>query len=220
MTTPTRAKSPFEDMPSCRKRGRPTRARPGLLAAGLLGRPRRWRPAATTRWTTPSSWSPGTCQVESWLTRGSDQRAPAARGRRLPRRTVRAGGRGGTRTRRRRAARPATRCKASGRPRFCPASMRACRSPASGRPMRGPVIRPRPWWASFSWFPREDLAFHLNLGRDFLQGQADEDRSGVSGGMGRPARAGHSRASATSKPARISRARACAGRSTKHGAWT
>jgi len=32
----------------------------------------------------------------------------------------------------------------------------------------------------FSWFAREDLAFHLNLGRDFLRSQPDEDRSGVS----------------------------------------
>lgn len=32
----------------------------------------------------------------------------------------------------------------------------------------------------FSWFARDDLAFHLNLGRDLLRGQADEDRSGVS----------------------------------------
>ena len=32
----------------------------------------------------------------------------------------------------------------------------------------------------FSWFAGEDLAFHLNVRRDFLRGQADEDRSGVS----------------------------------------
>lgn len=31
-----------------------------------------------------------------------------------------------------------------------------------------------------SWFAREDLAGHLNLGRDFLRGQAGENRSGVS----------------------------------------
>jgi len=31
-----------------------------------------------------------------------------------------------------------------------------------------------------SWFPRDDLALHLNLGRDFVRGDADQDRSGVS----------------------------------------
>lgn len=31
-----------------------------------------------------------------------------------------------------------------------------------------------------SWFPREDLAFHLNLGRDFVREGDDHDRSGVS----------------------------------------
>jgi hypothetical protein len=31
-----------------------------------------------------------------------------------------------------------------------------------------------------TWFAHEDLAFHLNLGRDLLRAQADEDRSGVS----------------------------------------
>ncbi|HWP12730.1 MAG TPA: hypothetical protein VNN06_12960, partial [Ramlibacter sp.] len=32
----------------------------------------------------------------------------------------------------------------------------------------------------FSWFPRDELAFHLNLGRDFVHRAADEDRAGVS----------------------------------------
>ena len=32
----------------------------------------------------------------------------------------------------------------------------------------------------FSWFPRDDFAIHLNLGRDFVRRGADEDRSGVS----------------------------------------
>jgi hypothetical protein len=31
-----------------------------------------------------------------------------------------------------------------------------------------------------SWFPRDDLAFHLNLGRDFVHRDEDQDRSGVS----------------------------------------
>jgi hypothetical protein len=31
-----------------------------------------------------------------------------------------------------------------------------------------------------SWFPREDVALHLNLGRDFARAGADQDRSGVS----------------------------------------
>ena len=31
-----------------------------------------------------------------------------------------------------------------------------------------------------SWFPVDDLALHLNLGRDFVRGDADQDRSGVS----------------------------------------
>jgi hypothetical protein len=32
----------------------------------------------------------------------------------------------------------------------------------------------------FSWFPRDDLALHLNLGRDFVHRDADLNRSGVS----------------------------------------
>jgi hypothetical protein len=31
-----------------------------------------------------------------------------------------------------------------------------------------------------SWFPKDALALHLNLGRDFVHGDADQDRSGVS----------------------------------------
>jgi hypothetical protein len=31
-----------------------------------------------------------------------------------------------------------------------------------------------------SWFPRDDLAFHLNLGRDLVRHEGDQDRSGVS----------------------------------------
>lgn len=34
--------------------------------------------------------------------------------------------------------------------------------------------------ALLSWFARENLAFHLNAGRDFQRGQADQNRSGVS----------------------------------------
>lgn len=34
--------------------------------------------------------------------------------------------------------------------------------------------------ALFSWFPRDELVFHLNLGRDFVHRDADLDRSGVS----------------------------------------
>lgn len=34
--------------------------------------------------------------------------------------------------------------------------------------------------ALLSWFPRDDLALHLNLGRDFVRRQDDEDRAGVS----------------------------------------
>lgn len=33
--------------------------------------------------------------------------------------------------------------------------------------------------ALFSWAPREDIALHLNLGRDFVRGGADLDRAGV-----------------------------------------
>jgi hypothetical protein len=32
----------------------------------------------------------------------------------------------------------------------------------------------------FSWSPRDDLALHLNLGRDFVRGDSDLDRSGAS----------------------------------------
>jgi hypothetical protein len=32
----------------------------------------------------------------------------------------------------------------------------------------------------FSWFPRDDFAFHLNLGRDLVHRGSDHDRSGVS----------------------------------------
>lgn len=30
-----------------------------------------------------------------------------------------------------------------------------------------------------TWFPRDDLAFHLNLGRDFARNDGDQDRSGA-----------------------------------------
>jgi hypothetical protein len=33
--------------------------------------------------------------------------------------------------------------------------------------------------ALFSWAPRDDLALHLNLGRDFVHGGADQDRAGI-----------------------------------------
>jgi hypothetical protein len=46
--------------------------------------------------------------------------------------------------------------------------------------------RLRPRWqgstvsALFSWKPQDDIALHLNLGRDFVNGGPDQDRSGVS----------------------------------------
>ena len=186
VTTPIRPKSPFADMPSLRKRGRPTRARAWAFAAGSLWATSVLAAGGHHALDDAVILEPGMCQVESWLTRSSGNE-----------RLLHAGGA----------------CRAGA----IELGVAAERAHADGGSESGYQVqgkwatevlpgvnaglsltgiwqahaRPRYQATSLvglaSWFPREDMAFHLNLGRDFLQGQADENRAGVSGGMDRPA---------------------------------
>jgi hypothetical protein len=166
-------------MPSRRQRGRPTRARAWVFAAGSLCATSVLAAGGHHALDDAVILEPGTCQAESWLTRSSGSE-----------RLLHAGGA----------------CRA-GAIELGVAAERARSGDdrQNGYQVQGKwateVVpgfnagvsltgiwlahaRPRHQATSLaglaSWFPREDLAFHLNLGRDFLQGQADENRAGLS----------------------------------------
>lgn len=167
-------------MRSCRKRGRPARPRTWAVAAGLLWATSVIAAGGHHALDDAVILEPGTCQVESWLTRAEGHE-----------RLLHAGGA----------------CRA-GAIELGVAAERAHADGGSGSGYQvqgkwATEVRPgfnaglsltgiwqahaRPRYQATSlvglasWFPREDMAFHLNLGRDFLQGQADENRAGVAG---------------------------------------
>ena len=166
-------------MRSLRKRGRSARPRAWAVAAGLLWATSVMAAGGHHALDDAVILEPGTCQAESWLTRAGDHR-----------RLLHAGGA----------------CRVGA----LEVGVAAERARADGANENGYQVqgkwatevrpgvhaglsltgiwlahaRPRHQATSLvglaSWFPREDMAFHLNLGRDFLQGQADENRAGVS----------------------------------------
>ena len=179
MTTPSYAHSRFEDEQFLRKRARPARPGAAVVAAGLLWATSVMAAGGHHALDDAVILDPGTCQLESWLTRAGDHQ-----------RLLHAGGA----------------CRA-GAIELGVATERARSDGASengyqvqgkwatevgagfhaGLSLTGIWLahaRPRVQATSLaglaSWFPREDLAFHLNLGRDFVQGRADENRAGVS----------------------------------------
>ena len=166
-------------MPFRRQRGRPTRASAWVFAAASLWATSVLAAGGHHALDDAVILEPGTCQVESWLTRSAGNE-----------RLLHAGGA----------------CRAGA----IELGVAAERARAGGDSQHGYQVqgkwatevvpgfnaglsltglslahaRPRYQATSMvglaSWFPREDLALHLNLGRDFLQGQADQNRAGVS----------------------------------------
>ncbi len=122
---------------------------------------------------------PGTCQVESWLTRSDDhqRRLHAGTGCRVGPLEI---GVAAEHARQADTGDTSYGLQAKWATELLP-GLRAGLSLSTGWQAH---VRPRYQGSSLSglvsWFPVNDLALHLNLGRDFVRGDADQDRSGLS----------------------------------------